>query len=47
MLIVKLHLAQEIHYMDKITKTIKFDLFKEEHEKCKDHNCEFEYLEAR
>jgi DNA helicase-2/ATP-dependent DNA helicase PcrA len=33
--------------MDKITKTIKFDLFKEEHEKCKDHNCEFEYLEAR
>lgn len=34
-----------LEIMKKIVNTVKFDLFKEEHAKLKDHNCPFEHLE--
>jgi hypothetical protein len=31
--------------IEKIVHTTKYNLFREVHEKCKDHKCQFEYLE--
>ena len=37
--------AELLSIMNRVVETIKYDRFKEEHKRAKEHKCDFEYLE--